>query len=169
MFGYAGARGRRDECGGGGDVEGARAVPARPCRVDQVDPLRLDSHDVRPHGLGTTGDLGGRLALQAKGDEETADLSRRGLPFHDVAHHVPGGAPREITTVEQASEGFLNRHLRPSRKFLARAAPSGVSTDSGWNWMPSTGRSRWRTAITSPSSVVAHTSSSFGTRAAASE
>src|SRR5207302_2001731 len=49
------------------------------------------------------------------------------------------------------------------------AGRSGVSTDSGWNWTPSTGSSRWRTAITSPSSQVAEISSSSGTRAAASE
>ena len=28
--------------------------------------------------------------------------------------------------------------------------PSGVSTDSGWNWTPSAGSSRWRMAITTP-------------------
>ena len=46
-----------------------------------------------------------------------------------------------------------------SRKFLReRAARRGVSTDSGWNCTPSTGSSRWRTAITSPSADVADTS-----------
>ena len=57
----------------------------------------------------------------------------------------------------------------PSRKLRPSAGPSGVSTDSGWNWMPITGNSRWRTAITSPSSAVAQTSSSSGTVTAASE
>jgi len=36
--------------------------------------------------------------------------------------------------------------------------PCGVSTDSGWNCTPSSGSSRWRTAITSPSAAVADTS-----------
>ena len=40
--------------------------------------------------------------------------------------------------------------------------PCGVSTDSGWNWTPSTGSSRWRTAITSPSGAVAEISKHVG-------
>ena len=56
-----------------------------------------------------------------------------------------------------------------SRKFLASAGPSGVSTLSGWNCTPSIGSSRWRTPITSPSAVRAETSSSSGIRRAASE
>ena len=47
--------------------------------------------------------------------------------------------------------------------------PSGVSTDSGWNCTPSSGSSRWRTAITSPSAAVAETSNTSGTVVAASE
>ena len=31
------------------------------------------------------------------------------------------------------------------------APPSSVSTDSGWNWTPSAGSSRWRTPISTPS------------------
>ena len=54
-------------------------------------------------------------------------------------------------------------------KFLAIAGPSGVSTDSGWNWTPSIGYSRCLTPITSPSSVRAVISSSSGSRVAASE
>ena len=68
--------------------------------------------------------------------------------------------------VEQAQEGGLDH---PSRKLPQRWGPSGVSTDSGWNCTPSTRSVRWRTAITSPSSVVAEISSSSGTVFAASE
>ena len=32
----------------------------------------------------------------------------------------------------------------------SRPLPSGVSTDSGWNWTPSAGSSRWRIAIRTP-------------------
>ena len=38
------------------------------------------------------------------------------------------------------------------RKFASRCGPSGVSTDSGWNWTPSMGRVRWRRPMTTPSS-----------------
>ena len=49
-------------------------------------------------------------------------------------------------------------------KFRSRSRPIGkVSTDSGWNWTPSTGSSRCRTAITSPSSLVAETVRQSGT------
>ena len=34
--------------------------------------------------------------------------------------------------------------------------PSGVSTDSGWNWTPSSGSSRCRTAMISPSGAVGY-------------
>ena len=44
----------------------------------------------------------------------------------------------------------------------ASAGPSGVSTDSGWNWTPTAGSSRCRTAITSPSSANAVGSSDVG-------
>ena len=40
--------------------------------------------------------------------------------------------------------------------------PLVVSTDSGWNCTPSTSQSRWRSPITSPSSVVAVTVSVSG-------
>ncbi len=41
------------------------------------------------------------------------------------------------------------------KKLRSTFAPSGVSTDSGWNCTPYTGYSMWATAISSPSSVLA--------------
>src|SRR5262249_54968364 len=115
------------------------------------------------------GDLVRGLALQAQRDQEAADLRQSRVSGHDVAHDRARFGAAEIVAVEQPGESLLDGHRRPSRKLRASAGPCGVSTDSGWNWMPSTGSSRWRTAITSPSSVVAHTSSESGTRVAASE
>ena len=40
-----------------------------------------------------------------------------------------------------------------------------MKIDSGWNWTPSTASVRWRSPITTPSAVVAVTSSSSGTEA----
>ena len=53
--------------------------------------------------------------------------------------------------------------LDQRRKLSAIAPPVGVSTDSGWNCTPSMRSVRWRTPMTSPSSVRAVTTSSSGT------
>ena len=42
------------------------------------------------------------------------------------------------------------------RKFRSRCFPCGVSTDSGWNWTPSAGSSRWRAPITTSPQGGAH-------------
>ena len=123
--------------------------------------------DVLAHRLGAAGDLVGRLALQPQRDEEAADLGRRRVAAHDLAHHLAAARPAELLAVEQVGERLLDQ--RRSRKFCPSRGPSGVSTDSGWNWTPSIGSSRWRTPITSPSGVRAVTSSSSGTVSAASE
>ena len=47
--------------------------------------------------------------------------------------------------------------------------PPGVSTDSGWNWTPSAGSSRWRTAITMPSKEADSSSESGSSGAATNE
>ena len=116
----------------------------------------------RAHRLGAAGDLVRGLALDAQRDEERAHLGRRRLAAHDLVHDGPRLRPGQVAAVEEARERELD-HRSPSRKRLPISGPSGVSTDSGWNWMPSTGCSRCRTAMTSPSSVVAHTSSESGT------
>ena len=143
--------------------------PPVPGRVDQVLAVGPHREDVLAHGFGAARDLVRALALEPERDEEAADLRRRRLAAHDLVHDVARLAPREVAPFEQPRERLLDRHRRPSRKLRPSAGPSGVSTDSGWNWMPITGNSRWRTAITSPSSAVAQTSSSAGTVVAASE
>ena len=49
-----------------------------------------------------------------------------------------------------------------ARKLARSWRPASVRIDSGWNCTPSTARSRWRTAITTPSSVSAVISSTGG-------
>jgi hypothetical protein len=107
------------------------------------------------------------LALQAECNEETADLSLCRLARHDRVHHPARLVAGEILAVEQLCERVLDH--RASRKFRTMSRPCGVSTDSGWNCTPSSGSSRWRTAITSPSAAVAETSNTSGTVVAASE
>ena len=56
--------------------------------------------------------------------------------------------------------------ILPARKLRSRSCPPVVRIDSGWNCTPSTGRSRWRSPITNPSSDSAVISSSGGHRLA---
>src|SRR5205809_106197 len=81
------------------------------------------------------GDLVRRLALDAQRDQEAGDLGGRGVAAHDRAHHVARLLTREVVAVEQPGERLLD-HDEASRKFFASAGPTGVSTDSGWNWTP---------------------------------
>ncbi len=162
------ARGGRDERRRGRDVVRVRAVSACADDVDDVGALRRDAEDVLAHRLGAAGDLVRRLALRAQRDEEAGDLRLRRLAAHDLAHRRARLVAREVVAVEQTLDHGLD-HSRPSRKLRASTGPSGVSTDSGWNWTPTAGSSRCRTAITSPSSANAVGSSTSGSRVAASE
>ena len=51
--------------------------------VDQVVPARRDGQDVGAHRLGAAGDLVGRLAFGAQGDQESGDLRLCRLAGHD--------------------------------------------------------------------------------------
>src|SRR5439155_12236369 len=158
--------GRSDVGGGGGDADRARPVASGSGGVDEVVTTRPHGHDVLAHRLRAACNLVGCLALHAQRDEEAADLRRCRLAAHDLVHHLPGLATAEVVTVEHPLQGLLDHR---ARKFCAISRPSGVSTDSGWNWTPSTGSSRCLTPITSPSSAVAEISSSSGIVSAASE
>src|SRR5581483_635340 len=168
MLGHRSACGRGDDRGGGRDVEGASPVAAGADHVDDVVPPRVHGEDVLAHRLGAAGDLLRRLALRAQGDQEAADLRWRRLAAHDLAHRRACLRPAQRAALDQLGDALLD-HGAPTRKLRAICGPSGVSTLSGWNWTPSTGSVRWRTPITSPSSVLAVTSSSAGTLVAASE
>ena len=122
---------------------------------------------MRAHRLGAARDLVRGLAFQSQRHEEAADLRRCRLARHDPVHDAPRLRAREVVAVEELGEGVL--HQSAPRKFLAISRPTGVSTDSGWNWTPSTASSRWRTAITSPSAAVAETWRQSGIEVAASE
>src|SRR5207248_1734149 len=80
-------------------------------------------------------DLVGGLALVAQCDEERRDLLVRRLAAHDLVHRLSRLGARKVVAVEQ-SRGRLLDHSRPSRKLRASVGPSGVNTDSAWNWTP---------------------------------
>ena len=79
----------------------------------------------------------------------TQRLSRAG------AGPPPGADPRVLGRNAPAA----------ARKLASSPGPSGVRMDSGWNCTPSTGRSRWRSPMTTPSEVSAVTSSTSGSEA----
>src|SRR5205085_2017594 len=114
-----------------------------------------------------------RRVVRLREEEAEAELVDRALDplrreLEPEAERLARVRPREVVAVEQPRDNVLD-HNFPSRKLRARAGPSGVSTDSGWNWTPTAGSSRCRTAITSPSSANAVGSSASGSRVAASE
>ena len=140
VLGDGGARRRGDERGGRRHVERARAVASRADHVDEVVARRVDGQDVLSHRLRAAGDLVCRLALGPQRDEEPGHLRLRRLAAHDLAHHLAGLGAREVSPSSSRRNSLLD-HADPAaeRKFSAIFGPSGVSTDSGWNWTPSTG------------------------------
>ncbi len=102
------------------DVERVRAVAAGADDVDHGRALRRHRHHVLAHRLGEAGDLVGRLALRAQGDEEAGDLGRRRLAVHDRAHQLVRVGAREVMPVEQQLDRGADDHRR---KFLAIAGP----------------------------------------------
>ena len=86
----------RDACSGRGgdeagcrrDVERARAVASGADDVDDVLARGRDGHARAPTSPRRSRRSRRRLALHAQGDEEAADLRRRRLAAHDLAHHL---------------------------------------------------------------------------------
>jgi len=80
-------------------------------------------------------------------------------------------AARPITGARPAERATASGSPHSASQLASIRWPPSVSTDSGWNCTPSTGRSRWRRPITMPESVHAVTASSGGTvsRSTASE
>ena len=101
-------------------VASARIVAARPATSASVSPFVRSA--MRNPAICVSDDLPGHDAPQ--------DLAR--LLLLQVAargHGVDGRRQR----------GVRHQRAGPSRKFASSRAPSGVSTDSGWNWTPSAG------------------------------
>src|SRR5439155_22681131 len=91
-------------------------------------------------------------------------LHREVVPFDhggqrrpdDLAHRAPpigSGSvmPRVAKEPLTASRRLASPSPASRRKFASSCGPSGVSTDSGWNWTPSIGSDTWRRPITTPS------------------
>ena len=81
------------------------AVSTRSARVGST------GEDVLAHRLGAAGDLVHGLALQPKRDEEAADLRRRRLAAHDLAHRLARLGPGQVPSVEEAPQCVLDHAL----------------------------------------------------------
>src|SRR5207245_8922086 len=104
----------------------------------------------------------GAIAFQPESHQDRADLRGGRLRIHDLRHRSVRALEAERCARREVSDRILNHRLASLRKFRRSPGPSGVRIDSGWNWTPSTGWFRCRTAMISPSSAVALTSRSRG-------
>ena len=92
-----------------------------------------------------------RSAIRKAGDLDLGDLA-----VHDLGQHL-GGLPRcsrsrreARASIAAVSVGFGTASVGARRKLASSSWPCSVRTDSGWNWTPSAGSSRWRSAISTP-------------------
>src|SRR5262249_5732001 len=112
------------------------------------------------------GDLLRRLAPGRDTEENRALLRLGRLPVHEVSKRGLGEIARERAASHDDAQGL--GHVRGHgavpwrRKFSRSRSPSGVRTDSGWNWTPKTGLPRTASPMTRPSSVRAVTARSPG-------
>ncbi len=150
VLGDGAARAGGDQGGGGRDVEGRPAAAG----AGGVDEVR--------RAWARTGVASARIVVRQPGElvarsrpwcaarsGSAAICTSDALPRHDLGEHGGGllGA-----TGPGATRARRSRSVRTSVGIvLAReevleqsACPCRVSTDSGWNWTPSAGSSRWR-------------------------
>ncbi len=135
-----------------------RRPPPVPAVSRQVRGVRVDADRQLAHRVRQPGELVDRLALGAQRDQKPGDLRRRHRAAHDLGEYRRGLGGAQVAPagdrVERLGDqlvGLLAHAVSPPRKFASRAIPSSVSTDSGWNWTPSAGSSRWRMPISTPS------------------
>ena len=119
--------------------------------------MKARSKDVDDAGAAT-------LAVKAKGNakEKLADRGKVKVKL-EVTFTPTGGDPNTETKKGKLKLGLSSRPgaaTQPGpRKLPSSCLPSGVSTDSGWNWTPTAGSSRWRTPITTSSKAAVRSSS----------
>ena len=114
-----------------------------------VEPVREAPLAVEPHERG--------LRIDEPVDPPPVDLEVAGRP----ARRAPAGPAG-------ARSAARDERLR-SRKFSSSRRPCSVQIDSGWNWTPQCGRSRWERPITVPSAVHAERRTTAGTASTRSE
>ena len=150
-------------------VEGPPPVPAVSTRSERLLETGAASERIvraSPTSSGTVSPLARRAIRKAPvwtGSARPSMISakhRRGV----VGGEVIAGADR----VDRPADDVVGHQLSP-RKFFSSDLPCGVRTDSGWNWTPSAGSSRWRAPITTSPSEALSSSSSGRSGSATSE
>ena len=108
VFGYFRARRCGDKHGGGGDIEGFRAVAARADHVDQVFRIRYGHFGgkLAHHGSGG-GDFRHGFHFDAQAGHDGGNLLGRDLPAHDLAHQVGHFVVEKLVVADQAFDGLL--------------------------------------------------------------
>jgi hypothetical protein len=118
VLGYRGAGRGGDEHGGGGNVEGMRAVAAGADDVDEVGVVRrvhLGRQLAHHHRRGR--DLADGFLLHAQAGEDGGDHQRRDLALHDLPHQVQHFIVEDFAVFDGALERFLGGdHFVPFRK-----------------------------------------------------
>jgi len=169
VLGHGDAGAGDDEGRGGGDVEGAAVVTAGAAGVEHGLADGLDAEAAAAHGAGGAGEFLDRLAFGGHGGEEGGRLGLGQFAGQNGVDGLGGRFGREVAPAEQlGEEGWIVHGAPIFRKLRNMRLPMGVMIDSGWNWMPSRGRVRWRMPMISPSSARAETTSSAGRDSASS-
>ena len=100
-----------------------------------------------------------RLPLRAQRDQHARGLDLGGVAGHDLGQHRRGLLRGEVLARRQRVDRLREDGVRQGSS-RSSCLPSGVSTDSGWNWTPCAGSSRWRIAISTPPPCAVASSSS---------
>src|SRR5262249_17416403 len=143
VLGDGGTGAGSDDRGGRREVEEIAPEASRAARVEQRRPLRRDAAHAPPQGGDRPGDLVRRLAPRRDAEEDRALLGLGRLAVHEISESGFGEIARERPAADDDAQGLgdMRGHgvVPRRRKFSRSRSPSGVRTDSGWNWTPKTG------------------------------
>ena len=156
VLGHRHAAGGHDDGGDRRDVEGAGAVAARAAQVERRRRTAFDSCTARSRIVRAKPTISaGRSPFIARPTSNPAMRRRRSrAPSMMSAIAAAASAAREVLAPRQLLEQRLEHvSLTRARKLRRSWRPGPVRTDSGWNCTPWIGHSRWRSAMTMPSSA----------------
>jgi hypothetical protein len=114
VLGNGQPRSRGDEGGGGRDVERVAHVAAGAAGIDDVALCR-HARGIAPHRARRAGDLLDPLALHPERDQQGADLCRRRISAHDLAHHRFHVGFAQVAARRERGNRGLDVHLKGSQ------------------------------------------------------
>ena len=111
VLGDLGAGGRGNKRRRGRDVEGVRAVSARPAGIQQVRVVRdLHLGGELAHDLRRGGDLPDGLLLDPQSDDDRSDERGRYLAAHDLPHELQHLVVKDFAVLDHPHQRFLRCH-----------------------------------------------------------